>query len=179
MSTTNVFSKRTKRIIANYNNNQNSFGVGQVKQREMAYIREEKPPPLAESLMQSIFHPIPEEENEDHEDDDQEENKQQQRKGVFPDDNMQSSQEDSNEKEDSNKGKKRFSLFGIWKKVFRRKKKPEVTVNLNDFDSVSSFDVAEKVTIHSICLVFDPFLTLFFFIFYFFRLQLVTPEKKK
>jgi hypothetical protein len=179
MSTTNVFSKRTKRIIANYNNNQNSFGVGQVKQREMAYIREEKPPPLAESLMQSIFHPIPEEENEDHEDDDQDENKQQQRKGVFPDDNMQSSQEDSNEKEDSNKRKKRFSLFGIWKKVFRRKKKPEVTVNLNDFDSVSSFDVAEKVTIHSICLVFDPFLTLFFFIFYFFQVAISYTGKEK
>jgi hypothetical protein len=163
MSTTNVFSKRTKRIIANYNNNnnQNSLGVGQVKQREMAYLREEKPPPLAESLMQSIFHPIQEEENEDLEDEEQEENKQQQRKGVFPDDNMQSSQEDSNEKEDSNKGKKRFSLFGIWKKVFRRKKKPEVTVNLNDFDSVSSFDVTEKVRMHSLCLVFDPFLTYF------------------
>jgi hypothetical protein len=142
MQSTNVFSKRTKRIVANYN--RETFSDDLYRELNNS-SRNTNPPPLAEGIIASLLSPPPILEDNSF---------------VFPP-QLQPEQLHFRDEQDnqipisrplsqgsthsSGGKKKKAGVFGYFRKFFKKKKAPAVQVNLNDFSSVSSKESQEKV----------------------------------
>jgi hypothetical protein len=163
MQPTNVFSKRTKRIVANYN--RETFSDDLYRELNNS-SRNNNPPPLAEGIIASLLSPPPILEDNSF---------------VFPhqvqpeqlhfreeqDNQIPSSRPLSQGSTHSSAGgrKKKAGVFGYFRKFFKKKKPPTVQVNLNDFSSVSSKESQDnKVRHFLICVVSHSFLPFVLFL---------------